>query len=235
MSFEQFAVHGQERQLRYLQGLADATRRSPDELFEVMQLVRTARLPLLRLRFRGRLDVDLTMGDDVEGGGAECDAAIRALLAAAPDGGAHRFVRVIKAFAKGRGLVDAYGGYLNSLSWTCLAICFLQGERCLPPCRELLPLPQGGGGGRPAEGTAGCGASPAAERGGVEAATRPPPTRVTPPPKRRRGCFWPVQLTGALFARFFAFMERCGDWQYRISVHDHHGARRGAHRAAGRQ
>merc|ERR1711971_397281 len=30
------------------------------------------------------------------------------------------------------GLIDAWGGYLNSTSWVCLAISFLQSERFLP-------------------------------------------------------------------------------------------------------
>ncbi|CAE8661617.1 unnamed protein product, partial [Polarella glacialis] len=129
MSFEQFSVHGQERQLKYLRGVAAA----PGPRFEVLQTI-VARLPLLRLRFDGWLEVDLTMGDSaVEG--PWIDKSVIRLLAASVDAGATQFVQLVKAFSKTHKLVDAYNGFLNSTSWTCLAMTFLQEEGCLPPLK----------------------------------------------------------------------------------------------------
>eukprot|EP00933_Yihiella_yeosuensis_P008406 TRINITY_DN11382_c2_g1_i1.p1 TRINITY_DN11382_c2_g1~~TRINITY_DN11382_c2_g1_i1.p1 ORF type:complete len:343 (-),score=43.99 TRINITY_DN11382_c2_g1_i1:102-1130(-) len=130
MTFEQFAVHGQDRQLKYLRAIEAAPGR-----FEVIKMV-LARLPVLRLRFDGWLEVDLTMGGSAEEG-PWIDTCVRSLLTASVDGNAERFVRLVKAFAKEHKLVDAYGGFLNSTSWTCVAISFLQEQGCLPALKNV--------------------------------------------------------------------------------------------------
>ncbi|CAJ1423944.1 unnamed protein product [Effrenium voratum] len=136
MSFQQFEVHGQERQLRYLRAVAAV----PGRRFRVLKTI-AARLPVLRLHFDARLEVDLTMGDS-EGSGV--DRWVRQLLDEEALGPAPlRFVRLAKAFSKKQGLVDAFGGFLNSTSWICLAVCFLQSERYLPcgdKATRLWPL-----------------------------------------------------------------------------------------------
>jgi len=131
LSFEQFAVRDEQRQIRYL----EAVEARPGPHFEVLRLVR-ARLPVLRLRFRGHLEVDLSMGEELASEG-EVDLAVQELLYASPDSGARRFVRLVKMFAKAHSLIDAHGGYLNSVSWVFLSIAFLQMESCLPPYHEL--------------------------------------------------------------------------------------------------
>lgn len=137
LSFEQFAVKDPERMLHYLGAIAQALKDAPPGcLLEVVRTIPGNRLPVLRLKFEGSLDVDLTMGEDFAGG-AELDLFVDEMLSAAADGGARQFVRLVKAFSKAQGLVDAYSGYMNSLSWVLLAIGFLQHEACLPPCRNL--------------------------------------------------------------------------------------------------
>lgn len=121
----------EQRQLRYLEGIAAR----PGPHFEVVRVVR-ARVPVLRLRYRGQLEVDLSLGEDFSSGVA-VDAAVRELLEASVDAGARRFVRLVKMFAKAHGLVDAYGGFLNSVSWVFLALAFLQAESCLPAHSQL--------------------------------------------------------------------------------------------------
>merc|ERR1719446_849858 len=111
-------------------------------MFEVARTIRGNRLPVLRLKFESSLDVDLTMGEDFAGG-AELDLFVDEVLSAAADDGARRFVRLVKAFSKAQGLVDAYSGYMNSLSWVLLAISFLQHEAFLPPCRIVRRVASG--------------------------------------------------------------------------------------------
>lgn len=140
MTFEQFEVHGQQRQLKYLRGIEA----SPGKRFEVVQLIE-ARLPVLRLRFDGHLHVDLSMGGTLEGGGARrdedgfgIDQPLTALADAAIDADAvRRFVRLVKAFAKENKLVNAYFGLPSSTTWTCLALVFLQLEGCVPSGQEV--------------------------------------------------------------------------------------------------
>lgn len=141
MTFEQFDVHGFQRQMKYLKGIEAA----PGDRFKVVQLVE-AKLPVLRLLFDGKLPVDLSMGSKLEGASPEedcegVDQSLAAILAAAADAeaaaAALRFVRLVKAFAKTWGLVDARVGLPSSTSWICLAISFLQMERCLPSLLEV--------------------------------------------------------------------------------------------------
>eukprot|EP00929_Paragymnodinium_shiwhaense_P094522 TRINITY_DN55136_c0_g1_i1.p1 TRINITY_DN55136_c0_g1~~TRINITY_DN55136_c0_g1_i1.p1 ORF type:complete len:383 (-),score=104.17 TRINITY_DN55136_c0_g1_i1:279-1427(-) len=134
MSFEQFAVHQPARQLPYLRALAEKSKSSGK--FVVLRIIDEARLPVLRLHFRERLEVDLTMGSDFDSG-AQLDCMVRELLAAAVDEKATEFVRLVKGFAKAHNFVDAFGGYLNSLSWVFLAVNFLQLERALPKYCEV--------------------------------------------------------------------------------------------------
>jgi len=129
ITFAQFAVHGKDRQARYLQSLA----KEPGE-FEVVRVLISASLPLLTLRFRDVL-VDVTMGGELVGG-AEVDITVRELLDTVGVG-ARCFVRLVKVFGKKHGLINAYGGYLNSISWILLAVAYLQTEGCLPRCEEL--------------------------------------------------------------------------------------------------
>jgi len=137
LSFEQFAVKDPERMMHYLDAIAEALNAAPsDRLLEVVRVIRGNRLPVLRLKFERSLEVDLTMGEDFTGG-AELDLLVNEVLSVSHDEGARRFVRLVKAFSKAQGLVDANGGYLNSLSWVLLAINFLQYEACLPTCRNL--------------------------------------------------------------------------------------------------
>mmetsp|Transcript_19568 Transcript_19568/g.51879 ORF Transcript_19568/g.51879 Transcript_19568/m.51879 type:complete len:411 (-) Transcript_19568:88-1320(-) len=217
MTFEQFCVHGQDRQMKYLKGVAAA----PGERFEVVKLV-LARLPVLRLRFEGRLDVDLTMGGGVQAGGGNTeelpfvDSCIEAVLSAAMDDGPRSFVRLVKAFSKAHGLVDAFNGYLNSASWAFLAIVFLQLERCLPPYNVVVAAEKrrtsNGKPEVPADGTSdpdavnGEGASDAAVVAKGEGASVPPMT------------LWPTRLTVSLFSRFLAFVVRCGRYPHKVSM-----------------
>lgn len=143
LSFEQFAVKDPERMQHYLDAIAEAIRKLPTNSclasrgdLEVVRVVRGNRLPVLRLKYEGSLDVDLTMGEDFAGG-ADLDRLVDEVLSAAVDDGARHFVRLVKAFSKAQGLVDAYSGYMNSLSWVLLAIGFLQREACLPSCRHV--------------------------------------------------------------------------------------------------
>lgn len=131
MFFEQFAVLDRERQLKYLRGVEAA----PGDRFEVVELV-PAKLPLLKLRFDQALDVDLTMGAEMTGG-AEADHAVHQLLGVAADDAASRLLRLVKVFAKMNGFVDAFNGYLNSISWASIVIVFLQIEHILPPLHNL--------------------------------------------------------------------------------------------------
>lgn len=135
LSFAQFDVRDADRQRFYLRGISKGITSSAGGVggdLEVTDLIEEATIPLLRLRYKGCLDVDVSMGEDLEGGAA-LDQSIDALLNCAPTGGPRRFVLMVKAFAKAHGLVDAYRGLLNSMSWVLLAICFLQLERALPP------------------------------------------------------------------------------------------------------
>lgn len=184
MTFEQFEVHRQERQTFYLKGVMA----TPDPRFKVLKIVQ-GRVPVLRMRFNDKLDVDLSMGGTFEGGDLAADTVgvdhyIKAVLAAAVDEeSARSFVRLVKIFAKANGLVDTYLGYLSSTSWTLLAINFLQSQRCLPPASGIM-----------------------AEDGDQK------------PCKRPRMVLWPVRLTVGLFSRFFAYMERCGEQPHKVSV-----------------
>lgn len=189
MSFEQFEVYGQQRQLRYLK----AIQAKPGKHFKVVQLIAEAKLPVLRLRFDGRLDVDLTMGGTFTGvdgsedrsareEGPGVDHHVKAVLAAAKDEEAARcFVRLAKSFAKASNLVHAHGGYLSSTSWTFLAINFLQLEGCLPPCAE----------------------------------TR---SRDAVASDAELFRLWPVQLSISLLCRFFSFVEQCGSQPHKVSL-----------------
>lgn len=185
MTFEQFEVHRPDRQIFYLKGIADA----PGDRFKVLKIISTSRVPVVRLRFDGKLDVDLSMGGTFEGGDLAADTVgvdhcIRTVIAAASDVESVRhFVCLVKVFAKANGLVDAHLGYLSSTSWTLLAINFLQSQRCLPAASGLL-----------------------SEDGDNKASKRP------------RLAFWPAKLTPGLFARFFAYMEAFGAAPHRVSV-----------------
>merc|ERR1719189_568034 len=123
----------------YLKGIAS----SPGSRFKVLKLL-SGRVPVLRMRFDNKLDVDLSMGGTFEGGDLAADTVgvdhcIKTVLAAAVDEEiATRFVRLVKIFAKANSLVDAYLGYLSSTSWSLLAVNFLQSQRCLPPGSGLL-------------------------------------------------------------------------------------------------
>merc|ERR1719162_723501 len=72
------------------------------------------------------------------GDGGEIDIVIQTLLSASSDDGALRFIRLVKIFAKAHGLIDAFGGYMNSLSWVFLGIAFLQKEACLPDLNAFV-------------------------------------------------------------------------------------------------
>ncbi|CAJ1418846.1 unnamed protein product [Effrenium voratum] len=127
LSFQQFAVRRKERQVQYLRAIES----SLSGAFQVCSLIDTARVPVLRLSYK-ELPVDLTMGDAEDCGSV--DDAISSILAAGPR--ARQLVCLVKAFAKANGLVDAYNGYLNSVSWVFLCISFLQAEGCLPAFQE---------------------------------------------------------------------------------------------------
>jgi len=134
--FKQFEVRGQESQIEYLKAVVACL----TERYKVEGLINAA-VPVLRLKFDGWLDVDLSMALD---GHVEeltalqgVDVYIVALLGAAVDDGARCFVRLVKCFAKAHYLVNAHGGYLNSTSWVFLAIIFLQHESCLPTYEQL--------------------------------------------------------------------------------------------------
>merc|ERR1712137_740595 len=131
MSFEQFTVQDKVRQIHYLKGIAAA----PGEDFSHVDLIE-ARVPVLRLRFRDQLDVDLTMGNELEGG-REVDDVVSQLLNAGADQGVRRFVRLVKVFAKAHKLVNAFNGFLNSISWVCIVINFLQKQQCLPSFLQI--------------------------------------------------------------------------------------------------
>lgn len=184
MTFEQFEVHRKERQNFYLKGVADGL----GAPFEVRVLI-DGRVPVLRLRYDDRLDVDLSMGGTFEGGDLEAETVgvdhyIKAVLAAAVDEEiATRFVRLVKIFAKANSLVDAYLGYLSSTSWSLLAISFLQSQRCLPPGSGVL------GEGKDGQ-----------------------------PRKKQRMTLWSLQISPGLFARFFAYVEKLGESSHKVSV-----------------
>ncbi|CAJ1462317.1 unnamed protein product [Effrenium voratum] len=126
LSFQQFAVRRKER----LAGNG-SSRVSEDEFARSLLATSGARVPVLRLSYK-ELPVDLTMGDAEDCGSV--DDAISSILAAGPR--ARQLVCLVKAFAKANGLVDAYNGYLNSVSWVFLCISFLQAEGCLPAFQE---------------------------------------------------------------------------------------------------
>lgn len=190
MTFEQFEVHRHERQMFYLKGIAD----SPGSRFKVFKLI-PGRVPVLRMRFDDRLDVDLSMGGTFDGGDLAADTVgvdhyIKALLAAAAhEETARRFVCLVKIFARGNALIDAHLGYLSSTSWTLLAISFLQSQRCLPAASAVVADLPG--------------------KDGVERPSKRP---------RADGPLWPVELTPGLLSRFFAYMEHLGDHHFRVSV-----------------
>merc|ERR1712226_222868 len=47
-------------------------------------------------------------------------------------------VRLVKAFAKTNGFIDAFGGFLSSTSWVLLSLAFLQKEGYLPPASRSV-------------------------------------------------------------------------------------------------
>lgn len=187
MWFEQYEVHGQERQLKYLGALqSTATQREGSE-FSLVRMVK-AQLPVLRLKFHDALEVDITMGRDVEGC-TEVDRAFRQAVGNAMDGAALRFVRLVKIFAKSYGLIDTFGGYLNSISWALLVVGFLQGEHCLVPVKTEEEADQN------------------------EAMGEPRPRSDASPVASRS-----AKLTVRLLHRFFRFVECCGRQPQRLAV-----------------
>lgn len=189
MTFEQFEVHDSQRQVRYLKGIAEA----PGEKFDMVKLI-TGRVSLLRMRFDGKLDVDLTMGGTFENGDLSADTIgvdhyIKAVLAAAVDEEAtRRFVRLVKVFAKANGLVDAHLGFLSSTSWTLMAINFLQSQKCLPPANQVVVSAGENESGEPKE------------------------------PRRKKRRLWSCRPSLGLLMRFLAYVESCGAEPHRISV-----------------
>eukprot|EP00913_Durusdinium_trenchii_P001880 g1740.t1 len=113
----QFDVRQKESQLKYLNAVAAF----PSEHF---------RMECMKLGENGPASgVDITMGD-----ADEClavDHAVSKMLASTGPN-ARSLVCLVKAFAKSKGLVDAYAGFLNSVGWVFLCISFLQVEGCLP-------------------------------------------------------------------------------------------------------
>lgn len=136
MSFTQFSVLRRERQLEYLEGIARGVANSS---FEVVILIAAAALPILQLRYEGKLDVDLSMGEAMTTG-AVVDKTVSDLLDAAESPGPRRLVQLVKAFAKKHKLLGAHMCFLNSISWVLLALTFLQMEGALP-LHEDLELP----------------------------------------------------------------------------------------------
>eukprot|EP00421_Protoceratium_reticulatum_P054500 CAMPEP_0168498738 /NCGR_PEP_ID=MMETSP0228-20121227/73429_1 /TAXON_ID=133427 /ORGANISM="Protoceratium reticulatum, Strain CCCM 535 (=CCMP 1889)" /LENGTH=601 /DNA_ID=CAMNT_0008515641 /DNA_START=33 /DNA_END=1835 /DNA_ORIENTATION=- len=111
--------------------LAPLLRKRPDQ-FEVAELVLGAKVPLLRLRYTGRLDVDLTIRN------AEAIRNTRLLRAYANFDPRVREVGIaVKLWAKAAGVCGASQNRLSSYTFALMAIYFLQvhpevGLPCLP-------------------------------------------------------------------------------------------------------
>lgn len=206
MTFEQFEVRDKDRQLKYLRGI----RANPGLRFKVLNLIEDARVPLLRLLFDGTLHVDLSMGGAMGGisdgfeDSAGVDPVLVALLGSALDAeAAMRFVRLVKAFVKKRSLVDAHGGLPSSTCWVCLAIAFLQSQKCLLRGSEVVAA-------------AGEASPPSSCVGGVGAGAANSFSQLD----GRCSSLWPVVLTPGLFCSFILFIERIGRCPFRVSLRE---------------
>jgi len=99
--------------------------------FEVMADIFSARIPILKLRFRGTLDVDLSIQNTEPFRNTQLVRSYMELP------GVWEFVMAIKLWAKAEGIVGATEGHLSSYSITLMALYFLQsddelGMPCLP-------------------------------------------------------------------------------------------------------
>lgn len=135
--------------------LLPAVQRNP--LFEVIEVISGARIPILKCRFDNKLDVDLTFKNTDPFPNTQLLRAYAKLSSTVRE-----LVTLVKLWAKAEGVCGAPGGHLSSYSFTLMMLYFLQvdplvkmpcfptnhfvGEGNLPPAANIswqcpLPLP----------------------------------------------------------------------------------------------
>merc|ERR1719401_2518248 len=111
--------------------------------FELVEEIWTARIPIVRFRFAGKVDVDLSCNNTEPLPNTQLLQAY-ALLGGAP---LRHFVVLIKLWTKAEQICGAKYGHLSSYALTLMVIYFLQAELQLPclPCWAFVgdnPAPQ---------------------------------------------------------------------------------------------
>mmetsp|Transcript_7567 Transcript_7567/g.16944 ORF Transcript_7567/g.16944 Transcript_7567/m.16944 type:complete len:507 (-) Transcript_7567:84-1604(-) len=204
MTFQQFEVRDKDRQLKYLNGIVGFTQKA-GSAFKVSMIIANSRIPLLRLIYKGKLSVDLTMGGGMAGESEamEDSVCIDTYLVALLKSGVNpeetfAFTRLVKAFAKANSLVDAHAGFPSSTTWVYLIIAFLQRERCLPKGSDVFQNIDNGD-----------------DENAEEA-----PTDQTGKGERFVGRLWPVILSASFFLRFLLFVQHLQNRPIKVSIRD---------------
>lgn len=127
-----FGAVGRSQAVRYLQLLMKALYRPPaSRTLRLVEAILTAKVPILRVRSLRQgscIHADVSVGGSQQGA---CDVAVHDVLEC--DVRARDLVRLVKHWARQRGLNKAYHGYPSSFSWVLLAIFYLQQLGMLPP------------------------------------------------------------------------------------------------------
>lgn len=130
LTFEQFTVTDTQKMKEYLGDLyAEFSKLPSDSDLQVTKLISGAKLPLLKLSFEKKLDIDLTLGPDLAADENRHDFGVKDRLEKLPR--IHQdAMLLVKHWARRRNLIGIFEGFLSSVAIIVCVFCYFQGSSC---------------------------------------------------------------------------------------------------------